>query len=338
MRHHTPALATMLGRYAITAGISTMLISSCAKGGGQHLPQSTVEIPEILPAVSFCADSAYAYVAAQTAFGPRVPESEAHALCADYLTGKLRQFGADVSLHEAEGSDYAGRPLRVRNIIGSYRPDRVRRVLLCAHYDSRPWADHDPDERLRDVPISGANDGASGVGVLLEVARQLQAKAPSIGVDIVFFDAEDGGTPDHKPVGDYRPDTWCVGSQLWSKGPGREASHRFGILLDMVGAADAIFPIEHISKSSAPDVVEKVWGIAEKMGKGNLFARAGGGYVTDDHYYINKLTSIPTIDIIHYDDGFCKTWHTQQDVLENISRKTLADVGEVVLTVVYCER
>lgn len=325
----------MLSRHAAAASLCALALLSCSNGG-KTLPQSRHLEAEALPQVSFSADSAMAYVAAQTAFGPRVPETAAHGRCVDYLASTLRRLGAEVDIHEAEGTTYDGQPLRVRNIIGSYRPDRVNRVLLCAHYDSRPFADHDPDPSLRDTPISGANDGASGVGVLLEVARQLQARAPKVGVDIIFFDAEDGGTPDHKSV-DYRSDTWCVGSQLWAKGPGRGAAHRFGILLDMVGDAGAVFPVELFSKRKAPDVVDKVWGMAEKMGRADLFPRVDGGYITDDHYYINNLTDVPVVDIIHYDGGFCKTWHTQQDVLENISSATLKAVGEVVLAVVYAE-
>lgn len=326
----------MLFRHAAAALLCAFFSLSCSNGG-KTLPQGRQPDAASLPDVAFSADSALAYVAAQTAFGPRVPETEAHARCVDFLVSTLRRLGAEVSLHDAEGTAYDGRPLRVRNIIGSYRPDRVNRVLLCAHYDSRPFADHDPDPSLRDTPISGANDGASGVGVLLEVARQLQAVAPKVGVDIVLFDAEDGGTPDHKEA-DYRADTWCVGSQLWAKGPGRDAAHRFGILLDMVGAVDAVFPVELFSKRMAPDVVDKVWTMAERMGRAHLFPRAGGGYVTDDHYYINSLTNVPVADIIHYDGGFCKTWHTHQDVLANISPATLKAVGEVVLAVVYSER
>ncbi len=313
------------------------LVSSCG-GGSKPLPQGQADVPAELPKVTFSADSAYSYVAAQAAFGPRVPETEAHAKCVDYLTGKLRQFGAEVTVQEAEGSDYEGRPLRVRNIIGAYRADRVKRVLLCAHYDSRPWADHDENKSLRDKPISGANDGASGVGVLLEIARQLQAKTPTVGVDIIFFDAEDGGTPDHKPVDEYRQDTWCIGSQLWAAGPGRDAAHRYGILLDMVGDSSAVFPIEQFSKRKAPEVVDKIWTIAERMGHGDIFTRGEGSYITDDHYYLNKLTNVPTVDIIHYEDGFCKTWHTQDDTIEHISSATLGAVGEVVLTVIYAER
>ena len=323
-------------RHALITLLS-LTLAACT-GGNKPLPQSQTILPAELPKVDFSADSAFSYVAAQTAFGPRVPESDAHSQCVDYLTAKLRQFGAEVTLQEGEGSDYEGKPLRVRNIIGSYKPDRVKRVLLCAHYDSRPWADHDNDKSLQDKAISGANDGASGVGVLLEVARQLQIKAPTIGVDIIFFDAEDGGTPDHKPVTDYRQDTWCIGSQLWGKGPGRDAQHRFGILLDMVGDAKAVFPVELFSRRKASDVVDKIWTIAERMGHGDIFTRAEGGFVTDDHYYINQLTNVPTVDIIHYEDGFCKTWHTHDDTIDNISPAMLKTVGEVVLTVIYAER
>lgn len=335
-RHNRPFRRAMAAAMALP-----LLAASCANGGKQ-LPQSEAGATMAeLPAVSFSQDSAYAYVAAQTAFGPRVPGTEAHAKCVDYLVAKMRQFGAEVSVMEATGATYDGKPQPVRNIVASYRPDRVNRVLLCAHYDSRPFADHDPDKSLQDKPIMGANDGASGVGVLMEVGRQLQAKAPAVGVDIIFFDAEDGGTPDHKPA-EYRPDTWCVGSQLWCKGPGRDARHRFGILLDMVGDANAVFPVEQFSKAKAPDVVDKVWTVAERLGLSDLFRRSDGGYITDDHYYINNLTQVPTVDIIHYDPqlpkGFCDTWHTQADVLEAISPATLGAVGKVVMTVVYAEK
>lgn len=340
--YHTPSISGQSPRRALAVALALPLLAASCTNAGKPLPQGAESAKRAeLPAVTFSPDSAYAYVATQTAFGPRVPGSEAHAKCVDYLTAKMRQLGAEVSVMEAMGATYDGKPQAVRNVMASYRPDRVNRILLCAHYDSRPFADHDPDESLRDKPIMGANDGASGVGVLMEVGRQLQAKAPAVGVDIIFFDAEDGGTPDHKPS-EYRPDTWCVGSQLWAKGPGRDARHRFGILLDMVGDANAVFPVEQFSKAKAPDVVDKVWTIAERLGLGDLFRRSDGGYITDDHYYINNLTQVPTVDIIHYDPqlpkGFCDTWHTQADVLGAISPATLGAVGKVVLTVVYAER
>lgn len=341
---HTPhaptktANAKQMNTHAILLAAAAVL-TACT---GQTRQAAGEPQPAAAPAVSFSADSAYSYVAAQTGFGPRVPGTAAHSACVDYLTAKMRQVGAQVSIQEATGTAYDGSPMPVRNIIAQYRPDRVRRILLCAHYDSRPWADHDPDAAERDKPISGANDGASGVGVLMEIGRQLQARQPAVGVDIIFFDSEDAGTPDHVRTTDYRPDTWCVGSQAWGKGPGRDAQHLFGILLDMVGDSSAIFPVELFSKGKAPDIVEKVWGMAEATGHADRFVRADGSYVTDDHYYVNKLTGIPVVDIIHYnpenEKGFCDTWHTQDDTLDKISRETLAAVGEVVLSVVYSER
>ena len=319
------------------------LVALCLLSCGKQTQQTTVYQQEVTPSVTFNADSAYEYVRAQVDFGPRVPGSESHSKCLDYMVGKLRSLGAEVEVQEGMGTAYDGTPQRIRNVIASFLPEKANRVLLSSHWYSRPFADHDADEKLRDTPISGANDGASGVGVLIEVARQLQQKAPSVGVDIVLFDAEDGGTPDHKKNVPYRPDTWCVGSQFWGKSElGKGVQHRFGILLDMVGAPHAIFPVEQYSKSKAPDVVEKVWGMAERLGHGGYFVRDMGGYITDDHLYVNNLTEVPMVDIIHYEPGsavgFCKTWHTQQDVIDNISKETLAVVGETVLAVVYAEK
>ncbi len=320
--------------------ISSAVLAACT--AASKPANDSLQAQATPPAVTFSADSAYSYVAAQTAFGPRVPGTQAHSDCVDYIVAKMRQFGADVTLQEGTGTAYDGSAIPVRNIVASYRPDRVRRILLCAHYDSRPWADHDKDAAKRDTPISGANDGASGVGILMEIGRQLQAAQPRIGVDIIFFDAEDAGTPDHIHTSDYRADTWCTGSQMWGKGPGRDAQHLFGILLDMVGDSSAVFPIELFSKGRAADVVDKVWSMAEMTGHGDRFVRTEGSYITDDHYYINKLTSVPTIDILHYDHmnekGFCDTWHTQDDTIDHISAKTLKDVGEVVLAVIYAEK
>lgn len=326
---HIPTLA---------AAWLAVTLTACGSGTRKSAPAE----PAALPQVTFNADSAYSYVAMQTSFGPRVPGSESHTKCVEWMVSKMEQLGATVSVQELQGTAYDGTPIPVRNITASYRPDRVNRILLCAHYDSRPWADHDEDKSKRDTPISGANDGASGVGVLMEIGRQLQAKAPRVGVDIIFFDAEDGGTPDHIEVDAYRPDTWCIGSQLWAKSEaGQRAEHRYGILLDMVGGKEPRFPIELYSKSMAPEVVEKIWSTAERLNYGNIFPRTDGGYITDDHMYVNKLTRVPVADIIHYDsetgNGFCSTWHTHADVLENIERSTLAAVGEVVLTVVYSE-
>ena len=190
----------------------------------------------------------------------------------------------------------------------------------------------------KDKPIDGANDGGSGVGILLEIARQLKNKAPEIGVDIVLFDVEDQGQPDNGSR--YIPDTYCLGSQYWAKNPhikGYDA--QAGILLDMVGAKDAVFTLEGTSINYASDFMRQVWDMAIKLKHSNHFKFQKTKQLTDDHLYINKLAGIPTIDIIQYDyatpSGFGAYWHTHDDTMEVISKETLQAVGETVLAIVY---
>ena len=290
----------------------------------------------------FNADSAYRYVQAQADFGPRVPNTAAHRACGDYLAARLEAFGAKVYNQYADLTAYDNTLLKARNIIGAYNPESKRRVLLCAHWDSRPYADAETDEKLQRTPILGVNDGASGVGVLLEVARQLQRQAPAIGIDIIFFDAEDYGTPSfHK--GDYKPDTWCLGSQYWGRVPhvpGYNA--RYGILLDMVGGKNATFYQEMFSKRTAGKQVKRIWDAAHRLGFGSLFPKSQGTEVTDDHVYVYNLRQIPCVDIINYDPnsdtGFGDFWHTVNDNMDIIDRSTLNAVGQTLLEVIYKEQ
>ena len=299
---------------------------------------------------AFCADSAYAYIERQMAFGPRVPNSAAHTQCAVWLIEQLRAFGAQVELQKGFMPDYRGNNQQIFNIIGHFvtseTADRPR-VLLGAHYDCRPWCDQESDYNDRFYNVPGANDGASGVGVLLEVARQLGLRiADSIfttPVDIVFFDVEDMGTP-HFYTGPEREDTWCLGSQLWATNYAQQftndqrptTNYRFGIVLDMVGAPDAFFPLEMYSSQYASNYQQQIWRAAEQLGYGATFSRQQSYPITDDHYYVNYIAGIPCVDIIHYDisngTGFPAWWHTRQDDMSNISRTTLQAVGEVVLT------
>ena len=325
---------------ALFAFCLSLSLLACSGRQSQPVASARPEAQQV-PPVSFSADSAFEYLERQVEFGPRIPGSKAHADCLDYMVEVLSRFGATVFIQEGVGLAYDGKEEPVRNVIASFFPEKADRVLLAAHWDCRPFADHDPDPAKQNLPVDGANDGASGVAVLMEVGRQLAIKPSNVGVDIVLFDCEDGGTPDHIKV-EYRPDTWCVGSQLWVKSDlGRNAQHRFGILLDMIGAPDAVFPVELYSKANCPDIVEKVWKMADRIGYGGLFTNDDGGFITDDHYYVNKFTSVPMVDIIHYDraspNGFCKAWHTHADNPSNISKKSLAAVGEVVLSVIYAE-
>ena len=297
-------------------------------------PQSSVVVP------AFNADSAYRYAAQQVAFGPRVPNTEAHVACGNWLAQELEGFGAKVTSQQITLRAYDGTPLKARNIIGSYKPETNKRVLLCAHWDSRPWADADPDPKNHRNPILGANDGASGVGVLLEIARQLQAQPTDIGIDIIFFDAEDYGThaDDTEPADGI---TWCLGSQYWARVPHVEGyMARFGILLDMAGGKDARFHREGYSDGYAKHIVDKVWAAAHATGFGQWFPYADGGVITDDHVPINQIARIPCIDIIgHYPEtGFAPTWHTMDDTMENIDPAVLRAAGQTVMQVIYNER
>jgi len=292
----------------------------------------------------FSGDSAYIYVDRQVSFGPRVPNTTAHAACGDYLVKELKRFGAEVTEQKATLTAYNGTKLDARNIIGSYGVDKKNRVLLFAHWDSRPYSDHDPDPANHKKPLLGANDGASGVGVLLEVARVIQSQSPEIGVDIIFFDAEDYGVPTF--VTDYKGDsneTWAMGSRYWAQNPHVvNYKAKFGILLDMVGAEGATFYKEPYSKEYAGNIVEKVWSTAGRLGFGKFFIGKDGSGVMDDHIPVNQIRRIPSIDIIDYrqdaENGFFHSWHTQKDDMSNISKETLRVVGQTVLEVIYKEK
>lgn len=288
----------------------------------------------------FNQDSAYVFVKSQVDFGPRVPNTEAHRKCAVYLEKTLQRYGLNTILQKSTVTAFNGKPLNMINIIGEYKPALKKRIMLFAHWDSRPFADADDENRTK--AILGANDGASGVGVLLEVARQLSLNEHNVGVDIIFFDAEDYGRPSSDMVsGDS--DTWCLGSQYWSKNKHRENySAEYGILLDMVGASNAYFTHESISMQYAPDVVRKVWKAAANLGYSNMFVNSNVGfYVTDDHKYVNELGGVPSIDIIHYDrntGSFHHSWHTHDDNMDVIDKITLKAVGETLLAVIKQEQ
>ncbi len=289
----------------------------------------------------FNEDSAYQFVHAQVNFGPRVPNTAAHEACANYLAATLKRFTPSVNIQTARVRAFDGTILNLKNIIGSIHPESNSRILLCAHWDSRPFADHDPDPANHHKPILGANDGASGVGVLLEIARQFSIKPPTLGVDLIFFDGEDYG--EHQQLQGRKEDTWALGSQHWARNPhvpGYRA--RFGILLDMVGATDAVFTMEGTSQQFAADVMKKVWDVGHAIGYERYFSRKRTNPIIDDHLYINQIIKIPTIDIIHYSadspSGFFEHWHTLNDNMDVIDKNTLKAVGQTVLAVCYLEK
>ena len=286
--------------------------------------------------VQFNADSAYASVVAQCDFGPRVPGSAAHDRCGDYIVSRFKALGLTVSEQRADQKAWDGKVLHTRNIIAAYRPELADRIIICTHWESRPWADADPDSSLHRQPVMAANDGASGVAVMLEVARKLEELKPELGIDFICFDSEDYGMPYWAETDDVADGSdWCLGSQYWAAHPhvpGYKA--RFGLLLDMVGGRDARFCFEGISMRYASEVMVHVWDAAGRAGASQLFLAEQGGYAQDDHVPMNEVAGIPTIDIIPYVEGehtFGATWHTTQDTPENISRETLKGVGQTLL-------
>lgn len=286
----------------------------------------------------FNQDSAYTFVERQVQFGPRVPNTPAHKSCAQYLTSELARFGAQTYVQEAVLTAYNGDRLQASNIIGVFNPEQKKRVLLFAHWDSRPYSDQDADPNNHRKPIDGADDGASGVGVLLEIARQIGIHGINIGVDIIFFDAEDYGVPAF--LNDNTQDSWCLGSQFWAKNPHvPNYKAEYGVLLDMVGSKGATFYKENYSVRYAAPYVENLWNTARNLGYGKFFINAAGGEVIDDHVYVHKGRGIPGIDIINYSEDsphrFGSYWHTQQDTMDNIDRETLKAVGQTLLEVIY---
>lgn len=323
----------------ILLAFSITMISCGQKGSGETTGSvAEVKATPASQTPDFNADSAYTYVAKQVEFGYRVPNTPAHKACGDYLATELERFGAKVYQQEATLTAYDGTPLESRNIIGSFNPDKDKRILLFAHWDTRPYSDEDPNPANHKKPLDGADDGGSGVGALLEIARQIGMKSPEVGVDIIFFDAEDYGVPEFaKDKYSDTSETWCLGSQFWGKNPHiPNYKAEFGILLDMVGAKDAVFYKEYTSMKYAARYVDEVWETARNLGYGKYFINANGGGVTDDHEFVIKGRGIPCLDIINYDEnGFRGHWHTQNDNMSNIDKNVLKAVGQTVLEVVY---
>ena len=326
----------------LLASVAICTVSSCKQKPATRTDEAEPETKaQVIKAADFNADSAYFFVEKQVQFGPRVPNTRPHANCSDWLERTLKKYSPQVIVQPFTAKAWDGTKLNCKNIIASFNPKSTTRVLLCAHWDTRPFADNDPDSALHRTPIDGANDGGSGVGILLEIARQLRIAPASIGVDIVLFDGEDYGAP--RDAGFTGTDDWALGSQYWSRYPHVPSySARYGILLDMVGAENAVFTMEGTSMYYAPDVAQKVWNMGASIGYSNYFSQERTNGITDDHVYINQLRQVPTIDIIQHDpstqSGFYQHWHTTKDNMKGISKPTLMAVGQTVLTVVRSEK
>lgn len=320
--------------------LAVLIAIATACSAGSSTTQETTTTPQSnqLPQVQFMADSAYKYIQAQLDFGPRVPGTKAHNRCAVYLVETLRSYGADTVLQQKTTVvSFNGDKLPINNIMARYNVSAPKRLLLVAHWDTRPWADAETDASKHSMPIPGANDGGSGVAVLLEIARNLGLNAPSVGVDMLFTDAEDYGNTG----GD--DNSWCLGTQYWVENmPYTPATMPvLGILLDIVGGIDAKFYREYFSEYYAPQVNDIIWAEAASAGFGDRFPNERRGAVTDDHVYINQA-GIPCIDIIECANpatgSFPPTWHTLDDDINSIDRNSLKAVGQVVMNTIYKQK
>jgi glutaminyl-peptide cyclotransferase len=274
---------------------------------------------------AFDGASAFVFLREQCDLGPRYPGSPGHAAIQRFLVEKLDGFGASVTRQPFEAVLSTGDTLRLVNIIGSYRPDARKRILLGAHYDTRPRADRDPDPANRARPIIGANDGASGVAVLLELARLLATSQPSFGVDLVFFDGEDWGEEGH--TADY-----LLGSRRHAKSLGIRRPQAV-IVLDMVGERDSRMPIEGFSAAASPALCARIYGIARTLRVPN-FVQSQGVSIIDDHLPFIQA-GVPAIDLIDFEYPY---WHTLADTPDKCSGESLAAVGSVLVRFIWEER
>lgn len=295
---------------------------------------------------AFNSDSAYNFVKRQCDFGPRVPGTAAHQRCAEWFVETLRDYADTVFVQEFKTRIYDGKVFDGKNIIATFNPEARKRLVIAAHWDSRPYADNDPDESNWKTPIDGANDGASGCGVMMEMARVMKSNHidSNLGVDFIFFDLEDYGSPKWADENSHNDLSWCLGSQYWAKKPHVEGYNAYyGILLDMVGAAKPRFPKEYYSQNSSAWVLNKVWRMARDMGYDEAFTNELGDPINDDHIHMIHHAGIPTINIIHLVGDADRTscffphWHTVNDKIDKIEKSTLQMVGNVLMKIVYNE-
>ena len=321
--------------------IAMFLMAGCHQRADKHGQSSASAINYNNVAIpDFNADSAYGYVAAQVACGYRTPGSQGQLRCADYLARQMRRWCDTVIVQDFPTTLWNGQEVRGKNIIATLnaRPGASEngRVLLAAHWDSRMWADHDPDKNNHRKPFDGANDGASGVAVLMELARAISTDRISIPIDIIFFDVEDQGVPEW--ASEPSNDSWCKGSQYWSRNPHTPFYRAtFGVLLDMVGTQAPRYTKEQFSREYASGIMNKIWTVADALGYGKMFVNLETDPILDDHYYVNRLSGTPMIDIVQNTPGcsFFKYWHTMGDNLEHVDKNSLKAVGDVLLKTLY---
>ena len=324
----------------LTAAASLLLFFACKGNTGDSdtsdypsapsTDYTKVAIPE------FSADSAYAYVEKQLSFGNRIPGSKGWERCAEWLTAQMSRFCDTVIVQDFRAVLWAGSAVPGKNIIAQLNPQAERRILLAAHWDSRKWADHDPSVDNHMKPVPGANDGASGVAALMEMARIMGTMPPSVGVDFIFFDVEDQGTNG----GNYRD--WCLGSQHWAShrhNPNAAYAYIYGVLFDMVGTHNPRFTKEGYSYHNARQLTDKLWSAAASLGYSNIFVNQVTDDILDDHYFVSNDAGIHMVDIVQNDGdkSFFEHWHTVSDDINSINKEALGIVATVTLKTLYAD-
>ncbi|MBR1798842.1 MAG: M28 family peptidase [Bacteroidales bacterium] len=313
-----------------------LLLTGC--GRQQKQPTESLQLPDYAAAQTptFDADSAFLFTSRQVDLGPRLPGSRSWQQCATYITSNMSRWCDTVVRQEFKATLWDGTTVPGCNIVASINPHLSKRIILAAHWDSRMWADHDPDSKNHHSPVPGANDGASGVAVLMEMARVMSAMPPSIGIDFIFFDVEDQGEPQWAEQ--YQDDTWCKGSQHWAKRPHTAAySAIYGVLFDMVGTANPRFTKEEISNRYAPGLTTKLWQVAASLGYGSVFVNTVTSPILDDHLYVNQIAGIPMVDIVQNskNGSFFPHWHTTTDDMKAVEKESMQTVATVVMKTIY---
>jgi glutaminyl-peptide cyclotransferase len=306
--------------------LALALAPACERGGGGEAGVPAVPVEARVERPAFNSERAFDHLRRQVAFGPRVPGTEGHSAQLRWMREYLAERADTVIEQPFTHVTRAGQTLQMTNLFARFRPEAQERVLLLAHWDTRPTADEARNPADRSTPILGANDGASGTAVLLELAEMFRASPPPIGVDVLLVDGEDFG-----PTGD----DMYLGAKHFAANLPPGYRPFYGVLLDMVGDQNPRFPVEGYSEQFAPEVVQRVWGLAHEMGYGDVFVNERGGMIQDDHVPLNEA-GIRTIDIIDFEYGpGNRFWHTPQDVPENTSAESLRIVGEVVAELLY---
>jgi glutaminyl-peptide cyclotransferase len=313
-------LASTLRALSWLALAAAPLSASCSDAGGDAGAELRTDRPD------FPGEEAHKLLAQQVAFGPRIPGSAGHQRQLDWMRAWLAERADTLEVQSFTSVTTDGESLELTNLFARFHPERADRILLVTHWDTRPLADQSSSAEERALPVPGANDGASGTAVLMQLAEMFARNPPPIGVDLLFVDGED-----------YGPSTMdmFLGARHFAENLPPEYRPLYGVLIDMVGDQQPRFPVESYSQQSAPEVVQRVWSVARDLGYGDVFVEESGGSISDDHLALNQA-GIRTIDVIDFDYGpGNRFWHTPQDVVENTSAQSLDMVGEVLAELVF---